>query len=305
MRTLALLTTGTAVLILGTSSIVHAQEPQPEPQPEPTVTFTDGPGGPGIGGGLGDDDPGQPGNPVPGVPSSEGPYEYTAVEIIDFFLDVPCPAGLVYASVEVWEVRGPPETRTFLYTDQECVDVPWWDQPGTPPIEVPALNGASAWAVIREQLPLPTFTADPQHGSLTGLEVFLWHAPDPSLALIDHDGDPTTPPRPGLTVTATEGPYTLSATVWIDRYGWDLGDGSTYTATEPGDPLHPAAIHVYRTKSPDYHVTATTVWIGVYDYATPTRSETGLPMGELTITSPPLPYPVAEVRAVPADPVSP
>ncbi|MDX1621927.1 MAG: hypothetical protein R3320_13095 [Nitriliruptorales bacterium] len=227
------------------------------------------------------------------------PYSYTEERVRDYFLDEPCGVDMVLGQVEVWLITGPPHTESFQHSTQLCVPAPW--PMGNPPPGVNPVDATSAQAIIQEYLPLPEVALSPDAHGITGMEVWLWHPTDASLEPIDHDGDPSTPDKPGLTVTATDGPYSISATVWIDRYAWDLGDGSTVTATRAGDRGDPAATHTYTTSNPDYEITAHAIWAGRYSWTSPFDAATDLDMGELEVASAPRPYPVYEVHAVPAD----
>lgn len=263
------------------------------------VKFTKNP--PALSGGLGSDELAA----TTEQPSSNGGAaagEAAHLHITDYFLNAPCGTDRVLADVEVWLHTWPPFRETYKYARQMCVDAPRLS-PTTPAAAPTDIDTALARAFIRERLPIPTVALDPGGFGLTGLATHAWYEDDGRLRLTfaDHDGDAATPPVLATTVTAADGPYRLSATVWIDRYSWDMGDGTTLSARVPGAPTEPAATHVYRTKSPDYVVTARVVWRGHYDWSSPVGSGSGVDMGELVVTSTPVRYPVREVRAVPAE----
>lgn len=288
-------------LVVVSLTLLLTQWPATAQESSSPVEFTDSPG---LSGWVGGDSSGVSSESEihPNPPSSLEPYEFLELRPKDFFLNRPCGPDQAMAAVEVWLITGPPHLESFQYRTIECVPVPWWLDPD-PPVDVPALNQPSAQAIIREYLPVPTVTLDPDTHGITGLETWLWYEDDgaQSLEPVDHDDDPATPPKQGLTVSDREGPYSISATVWIDHYAWDMGDETIVTSAQPGSAEDPAATHVYRTKNQDYTVTCHVVWAGRYSWASPDGSGTDLDMGSLDVSSEPRPYPVYEVRSVPAD----
>lgn len=266
--------------------------------------FEEGADGPAVGGSVRGDNGGAPSSSsgyreVDGSPTTVGSYyPYNEQVVLDVRAGSMCPDGLV-ADVAVYRVDGPPPQRRYLHTVPQCV--PATATAATAAAVVwPPLSPDAARAIIREHLPIPRVAVNPPTEGLTGLETWLWHDHDGApLDPVHHDTDPATDPRHGLTVAASHGPYTISATVWIDSYQWDL-DGTVVGASRPGTEQHPAATHTFRTKNPDSTITASTTWTGHYTWSTPTGGASGVDLGTLTIDSPPRAYPVVEVVSVPA-----
>lgn len=136
---------------------------------------------------------------------------------------------------------------------------------------------------------------------MTGLATWFWFEhDDPSvLTPIDHDDDPSTPPIPGMTASASEDDYSIAATVWVDEYRWELADGTVLRSSTPGSAEDPAAEHTWRTADPANEVTVVVRWTGTYSWSTPGASGSGS-MGSLDVASTAA-YPIREIRAVPAE----
>ena len=202
----------------------------------------------------------KPTKPAEGV--TTGSLEpYTQKVLVDFHLNETCgDQGQVVGFVRYVEVDPAAGTRTTLYHAFECVDVPQLGDPGAAPLPAPHL--VDIHERVSEQLPLPGVHIDPHIDGLTGLDTFLWHD-DRATSRVDHDDDPSTEAVPGVEVTATAGPYTVTARAWIVEYRWETGDGATYSSPTAGSHDDPAATHVYDVKG-DYEVVAETVWRGSY-----------------------------------------
>ncbi len=218
--------------------------------------------------------------------------------LADFYLNQTCaPDGVLGEGdyVEIDPVNG---TERFLYQRTECVPIPDIIDSG---VDIPPPRlGDVRTAIedeIRRRLPTPTVQLDPDHEGLTGLETYLWYGADDlgGLQSIDHDGDPATAPISGLEVTASAGPYTITARAWIARFRWETGDGAVYTSTSPGTHTQPAAGHVYETKG-NYRVVVEADWVGSYAWSVGPVGGSGT-FDEVTISGQ-RDYQVVEVRAV-------
>ena len=230
---------------------------------------------------------------VPATPVDVRLEPYTQRVVADFHLNETCgDEGQVVGLVRYVEVDPGAGTRIVLFETFECVDLPSPDDPTTGDLPPPRL--VDIHERVSERLPLPRVNIDPLVDGLTGLETFFWH--DDNATTVDHDGDATTPAVPGVEVTATAGPYSITARAWVVEYRWETGDGATYRSATPGTHEHPAAIHVYDVKG-GYVVVAETVWSGSYTW-TATDGTTGT--GDLgTVTRRDTrDYRVIEVRAV-------
>lgn len=214
-----------------------------------------------------------------------------------------------------WEVRtvwGPgPDDWTLEGWEHYCSDDTTVFSPyvppggavggGAPAQPAPPPTDLVVHAAIRELLPAPAVRLAPDEFGVTGLATWFWFEhDDPSvLSPIDHDGNPSTPPVPAMTASASDSGYTIAATVWVDEYRWELADGTVLRSRTPGSAEDPAAEHAWRTAAPANEVTIVARWTGTYSWATPGASGSGS-MGFLDVATD-APYPIREIRAVPAD----
>ena len=125
----------------------------------------------------------------------------------------------------------------------------------------------------------------------------------PDLHPVDHDGDPSTAPVPGWSGTVTQDGVTVSATLYVTRFSWQVEPGTTVGSPRPGSPDDPAASHVYTTTG-TYDLVASTTWAGSYSWSVAGAEGGSGTLNAVTLDSPPQPFRVREVRAVPADPES-
>lgn len=222
---------------------------------------------------------------------------YLVRYVRDFDLNTNCGANHVWATVRYAEIHPTADPPEQYWTDRrECVDIPTLLRTTGHPLPPPTL--VEIRDLVRRELPLPSVSTDPRTEGMTGLETSLW-SDDPTLQPFDHDADPATPPRQAITVTATAGPYTVTASAYITRYRWQTGDGGDYRTDRPGTPDHPAARHTYETKG-EWTLTVTTTWTGTYTW-TATDGTTGSgDLGQVDRHST-TDYPVIETRAVLTD----
>jgi len=291
-------------LVLGAAPLPAAGQPTEDPG------FEDGDnsfGGNNGGGDPGDDDQGggtggggHEGDGDGGSTTSPWPHEERV--LVDDTLGGPgCPDGQTRRGT--WEVRlvtGPePDDWEHVRWEYDC-----WDGSAGSVVATSTPPGPSQQAVhtaIREYLPLPAGGFSPPAFGVTGLETWLWFEHDDPAALspVDHDGDVATPPIAGMTATATEGGWTITATAWVDEYRWELADGTVLRSDHAGSVDDPAAAHTWRTMDRGNVVRVVARWTGTYRWTTPGSSGSGS-MGSLDVATD-HPYPVHEVRAVPDD----
>jgi hypothetical protein len=224
--------------------------------------------------------------------ATDSPKEPYVVRVItDYHLDTPCAEDHVIGAIRYIEVDPNTDGERVLYDNYECVPIPWSvDYDGDP---IPDPRGIDVRDAVSRQLPTPTFAVNPYPEGLTGLESWFWYDDDGASSLEPIDVDGTT--RPGLTVTATAGPYSITAQAWITHYRWETGDGAVYTSTRPGTEDDPAASHIYETKG-DYTVAIETVWVGTYTWTAGSFSGSG-DLGSVTRRST-HDYRVVEARSV-------
>ena len=146
-------------------------------------------------------DPSTTKSQVPGTPSTDAQYPIYREEVIDRYLNLTCGPGRVVGLIANYRIDGPGQ-RVFLQQREACVDLPGLASGGAAPLSV---DGVLASQIVRKALPTPAVEVSPHVDGLTGLETYLWYADDgaSSLQQVDHDGDPSTPPRWGLQVTAS------------------------------------------------------------------------------------------------------
>ncbi|MBW3621635.1 MAG: hypothetical protein KY461_15435, partial [Actinobacteria bacterium] len=212
-----------------------------------------------------------------------------------------CPEGMVDGIRRYWLVTGPGEDPTVLYDAPACVPVPAVGEDGS-------VDGADIEAILRGVLPRPAVARDPYADGLVGLETYFWYAGE-TLTEVDHDGDAATPPRHGWSGTTSQNGITITATLWVERFTWQVEPGREVSSATPGTPDEPAATYTY-ARDDTYELVASTTWAGSYSWvigppgaapdAAAALSGTGTLNG-VTLSSPAAPFRVREIRAVPAD----
>jgi hypothetical protein len=226
------------------------------------------------------------------IPGLQDGTPFTIRHDFDHFMNVPCAEDHVIGSVRYTEVDPVAGTERVLLELQECVPIPW-PLEGT---ESQALGEPSAVNIrdaVSRQLPLPVLAINPHVEGLTGLDTWLWYEDDGASALMPINVNGQT--RPGLQVTATAGPFSITAEAWIIEYRWDMGDGGRYASNSPGSEDHPAATHLYEVKG-NYTVQVETVWTGTYTWTASGTTGSG-DLGSVVRRSE-HPYTVVEARAV-------
>ena len=213
-----------------------------------------------------------------------------------------CPEGMVDGIRRYFVVTAPDAEPLFAYDAPACVPVPAVGEDG-------AVDGADIEAILRGVLPQPEVARDPYADGLVGLETYFWYAGE-TLTEVDHDGDPATPPRHGWSGTTSRNGITITATLWVERFAWQVEPGREVSAASPGAPDDPAATHTY-ARDDTYDLVASTTWAGSYSRvidlpagAEPDAAASLSGAGTLngvTLSSPAVPFRVREIRAVPAD----
>ncbi len=169
----------------------------------------------------------------------------------------------------------------------------------TAPAEV-QLDVTDVEAILRGQLPVPSVARDPYVDGLVNLETYFWYAGG-TLQPVDHDGDAATPAVPGWSGTVTQDGVTVSATLYVSRFSWEVEPGVTVGSSRAGSAEDPAASYVYSTTG-TYELVASTTWAGSYSWSVAGEAGGSGTLAGVTLASPPEPFRVREVRAVPADP---
>lgn len=155
------------------------------------------------------------------------------------------------------------------------------------------VDGLDLSAEISRQAPVGLAITNPLEG-LTGLDTWLWYdgaASIPRFTLVVDD------PGSGLHVE-------VEAWAKIERFTWDMGDGSVVRTAVPGSdeklPASAAATYRYDRKG-DYTITLTMEWTGTYRWrdgaAAPWSPPIPFPSNVATVTSS-IPYHVVEIRSV-------
>lgn len=230
------------------------------------------------------------------------PHRYWTTQDLFWGVTAGCPDGMVDGVRRHWIVTGPGEDPVRLYDAPGCVTVPVARENGS-------VDALDIEAVLRGVLPQPAVARDPYADGLVGLETYFWYAGEP-LTEVDHDGDQSTAPRYGWTGTTSRDGITVTATLYVKRFAWQVEAGHEVSAAVPGDADEPAAEHTYSTTG-TYELVASTTWTGSYSWtidvpggadpdAAAALSGTGTLNG-VTLSSTPQPFRVREIRSVPAD----
>jgi hypothetical protein len=220
------------------------------------------------------------------------PIRFWTTQDIFWGSEAGCPPGEVEGIRRYWSIPAPGMDPIRLYDAPACVPIP--DTPEDVDVDAQDIG-----AILRGYLPTPTVARDPYVDGLVNLETYFWYDGDP-LTDVDHDGDPSTPPRPGWQATITHHGITISATLYVERFTWQVAPGEHVSATRPGSPDDPAAGYTYHTTG-TYDLVASTTWAGSYTWSLGGLTGNGT-LGGVTLDSPPDPFRVREVRAVPAQP---
>jgi hypothetical protein len=220
------------------------------------------------------------------------PRRFWTTQDIFWGSEAGCPAGETDGIRRYWSVPAPGADPVLLYDAPACVPIP--DNP-----DDLDLDSRDIEAILRGYLPRPSVARDPYVDGLVNLETYFWYDGDP-LTDVDHDREPATPPRPGWQATVTHQGITITATLHVERFTWQVAPGETVSATVPGSPDDPAASHTYRSTG-TYELVASTTWAGDYTWSIGGLNGSGT-LGAVTLDSPPDPFRVREVRAVPAQP---
>jgi hypothetical protein len=220
---------------------------------------------------------------------SDFPKEFWSTHDIYWADQGSCPDGEIRGVRRHYVIPARGAEPTFAYDSTGCVPIPATGDE----LDVDATD---IEAILRGQLPLPVVARDPYVDGLTGLETYFWYDGD-LLTPVDHDTDPTTPDRAGWQATIAHNGITITATLHVTRFTWKVAPGEHVTATVPGTPDRPAASHSYRTTG-SYDLIASTTWAGHYTWTLAGTSNSGT-LNEVTLDSPPEPFRVREVRAVP------
>lgn len=253
---------------------------------------------------------------VPVVGGARRLYPHVHAVTVDHAFSHACAArGLVLGRLEYWRVERRGAEPRLVTVTQECVPaptvapVPSPDAPGAP-------TATTVAEAVRRRLPRPHLgiAPHPGHGGITGLQTHLWHD-TAGLVPVDHDGDRATPARPGARITASAGPWRVTAAAAVVGWRWTITPldvpaedlpaprPATRAATRPGTPDRPAVRHTF-TRSGAYRLTLATRWTGAFTW---TRTDTGQrgtsPAFPSVRVSSALIYRVDQVRAVPVRPV--
>jgi hypothetical protein len=235
----------------------------------------------------------------PGGSGTDYPRNHWTTHDIFWGSTAGCPDGMVDGIRRHWVVTGPGEAPTMLYDAPACVPVPFAGEDGS-------VDAVDVEAILRGVLPKPAVARDPYADGLVGLETRFWYAGD-DLHEVDHDGDPATPPRYGWTGSTSRNGITITATLYVERFSWQVDADREVSAARPGSADDPAATHTYWAKG-TYELVASTTWTGSYRWsiagvggdAAAALDGDGVLNG-VTLSSDPQPFRVREIRAVPAD----
>jgi hypothetical protein len=186
----------------------------------------------------------------------------------------------MYERAAVWDPACP-GAQAYLMSrvDSQTGDIvfqqgPVCLSPGEPPTPP---TPAEVWD--RVGIPVPGIGVNPAAEGLTGLDTWLWY-----------EGSR------GVTVTVSLRGYTVTATAGPSKYRWGMGDGTTYTTTDPGSEADPAATHMYETRE-EYPLSLDVTWEGSWSISGWGIDETGLDLGTIAVHNE-RNYHVIEIRSV-------
>ena len=177
--------------------------------------------------------PGSPGGQGGGTGQRPFHYEvtYTASTLGG------CTDGRLQTVVRVWDDGS--GRRDVVYAGCPRPD---GDQPMPPTSE--QVNDAVG-------IPNPTVGSNPTTKTLAGMRTYFWYdAPNTRAVTVQLNG------------------FSVNASAKAVRFEWSMGDGTTYTTTEPGTPQDPAVEHAYRTRGPKT-VTVAVTWQGAFTFTGP------------------------------------
>jgi hypothetical protein len=147
--------------------------------------------------------------------------------------------------------------------------------PDLPP--VPSIG--EIWRAALRQIPPPRIGINPRPTGLTGLDTWLWYEGPAELQ-----------------VSTSIGPWTVTGTARVQDVVFEMGEGRTARATDPGSEANPAARYVYETKG-RYTIVATARWGADFVLTGPGLAARPTPMGIAVLRSTE-DYPVQEVRGL-------
>lgn len=249
---------------------------------------------------------------VPVAGGSQRLYPHVHAVTVDHAFSHACATrGLVLGRLESWRVERRGAEPRLVTVAWECVPAPTV-APAPPPDAAGTPTATAVAEAVRRRLPRPrpAVAPHPRHGGITGLETHLWDG-TAGLVPVDHDGDPTTPGRPGVRITASAGPWRVTAAATVIDWRWTIeametpaggmpGPApATRVAARPGGPGRPAVRHTF-THSGTYRLTLTTRWTGAFTWSRTDTGQRGVspPFPPVRVSST-LTYRVDQVRAVP------
>src|SRR6266508_880977 len=155
----------------------------------------------------------------------------------------------------------------------QCV-TPGEPEPPLPPVPP---SPYEAWGFA--PIPAPEVNINPHGDGLVGLPTWLWYDQETARELVV-DAPPF---------------WTLTITVGVVGYEWDMGNGDIVYSTEPGTEEDPSATYVYQHDC-QCEVVATVVWGGSYVVTGPGFEPFTVDIGTRRFAGPPRPYYVPEVQ---------
>ncbi|MGH8985043.1 MAG: hypothetical protein ACRDY6_14365, partial [Acidimicrobiia bacterium] len=190
--------------------------------------------------------PGQPGSTGPVSADSLAaprPYTYTWVPLIP-----PAAYPAAFDCVDPFGGPGRPYalvvrdlSGAMVATEPRCVPLNPVGAPALPELPpVPTIG--EIWRAALRDITRPALGINPRPTGLTGLETWLWYEGPSELG-----------------VSASIGAFTVTGTAHLREVTFDMGEGETVTATEPGSATSPAARYVYETKG-TYEIVVTATW---------------------------------------------
>jgi hypothetical protein len=167
-------------------------------------------------------------------------------------------------------------TGEQLYLDFVCT---WPGEPPPQPPPAPPTPGELAAANAQVLMLEPSLSPTPAIGGLTGLDSWLWCAD----------------PGPVGTGVSLRG-WTAGGSVQLVQLGWEIGtDVLAQTSTSCGSQDAPSVTWTPEAVG-EYPITLTSVWAGSWELTWNGIPMGTFPLGPVSLTSPPQPYPVDEYR---------